>query len=168
LALINCKVRGNDAGSSAAEPAAFATWAPGKIRPATGGKAVNVEELEVPPQVTVLDGVHPVGVGLTTVTSTLVGEAMSDAEMGVVSPKMVAKVVVRGPFHCTVEQGTNPVPTTEREKPGLPAGKLDGFSCVIAGTGKDVTGLIVKGSEFDVDPELDTLTFTVPSVAMSA
>jgi hypothetical protein len=134
----------------------------------TGGKAVNVLLLDVPPQVTVLDGVQPLGVGLTTVTATLVGEAMSDAEMGVVSPKIVANVVVRGPFHWTVEQGTNPVPTTEREKPGLPAGRLEGCSWVIAGTGKDVAGPIVKGSAFDVDAELETVTFSVPNAAMSA
>ena len=124
--------------------------------------------MEVPPQVTVLDGVHPAGVGFTTVTATLVGEAISDAEMGVVSPKIVANVVVRGPFHCTVEHGTNPVPVTEREKPGLPAGKLEGVSCVIAGTGKDVAGPIVNGSAFEVEAELETVTLAVPWEAMSA
>ena len=124
---------------------------------------------EVPPQITVLDGVHPAGVGFTTVTVTPAGEAISDAEMGVVSPKIVAKVVVRDPpFHCTAEQGTNPVPITEREKPGLPAGRFDGCSCVIAGIGKDVAGPIVNGSEFEVDAELETVTFTVPCAAISA
>jgi hypothetical protein len=89
--------------------------------------------------------------------------------MEAVSPVVPTKVVVRGlAFHCTVEQGSNPLPTTETTKAPLPAAALDGMRELMDGTGKDEGAVIAIGRELELIAELDTNTVAVPSAAVSA
>jgi hypothetical protein len=130
---------------------------------------VNVEAVDVPPHVTVVDGMHPVGAGLFTVTGGIPTVAMSAAEMAAVSPFTDANVVVRAaPFHRTVEQGNIPVPITDSPKAEPPAAALLGISCVMAGTGKDAGALKLKLAAAEIDAEFDTVMLTEPGNAMSA
>jgi hypothetical protein len=130
---------------------------------------VNVEALEVPPHGLLLEGVHPLGAGVETVTGMLATEAMSPAPIAAVSPLIPTNVVVRAlPFHCTVEQGSRLLPFTSSENATPPAAVLEGTSELIAGSGRDVGAVMVNVSELEVIAELDTVTLAVPSEAVSA
>lgn len=75
---------------------------------------------------TTLD-VPPPGVGLTTVTETVPGVAMSEARMIACNCEALTKVVGRGlPFQFTTAPGANPVPFRVSAKPGPPGAALAG------------------------------------------
>jgi hypothetical protein len=81
-----------------------ACWiiAAARTAPGTGVKTVNVSELDVPPQVTVADGVHPLGGGVSTVTGTVTVpvNVRSVAGIAAVSPFTDVKVVIRWFICC--------------------------------------------------------------------
>jgi len=111
--------------------------------------------------------VPPPGAGLATVTAALPAEAMSLAKIAAVNCVALTKVVVRlAPFQCTVEAVTNPEPFTVSVNAPEPASVLDGDSELIVGG-----GLLMVNAAALVDPPpgvgLNTVTFTVPPVAMS-
>ena len=61
---------------------------------------MKLTALDVPPQVTVREAVHPLGGGVLTVTCSVPTAAVSEAEMGADSPFKGTNVVILGePFH---------------------------------------------------------------------
>jgi len=119
---------------------------------------VNVSVFDVPPPE-----------ALNTVTLAVPAVAMSAALMLAVNWVLDPYVVVRSdPFQRTVDAPlTKPVPFTVRIKADPPAVADAGLKLVMVGTGL----LIGNVSMFDVPPPgalLNTVTFAVPTVAMSA
>ena len=123
-----------------------------------GGLIVKVAAEEVPPP----------GAGVETVTLAVPAVAMSAGVIAAVRLVLETKVVVRAlPFHWTMEDDTKFVPVTVRVKAALPASMELGFSEVSVGAGL----LIVNSCALEVPPPgagVETVTFAVPAVAMSA
>lgn len=93
--------------------------------------------------------VPPAGAGFTTVTDAVPPAAISVAVIAAVSCVALTYVVVRElPFHCTTDDGTNPVPVTDSVNVADPAAADDGEIPVIAGVGL----LIVKVTLGEVPP----------------
>jgi hypothetical protein len=90
---------------------------------------------------------------LATVTTAVVGVAISKAEIWAVNCELLTKVVVRGlPFHWTVEPETNPVPFTVIVNEPAPG-------AVAAGT----SGSLMNGT--GLDPEVAKLEGDITSQA---
>ena len=112
--------------------------------------------------------VPPPGVWVTTVTGTVPAAARSAAETDAVSLALLTKVVASGaPFQFMADAVfTKFEPFTVSVKVALPTVLLTGEMVVTAGTGLSM----VKVCAFDAPPPGDgfeTVTFTVPAVAMS-
>jgi hypothetical protein len=112
--------------------------------------------------------VPPPGAGLYTVTCAVPGATMSDAGIAAVSRVAETKVVVRSaPFQRTTEPAANPLPSTVRVKAELPAAAVEGVIPVSEGAGFP---LMVKASAGVVPPPgagVKTVTWAVPTAAMS-
>ena len=132
---------------------------------------MNVDALEVPPHVIPLagTGVHPVGLGVVTVTwtspITVISAAGTDAVIPV-GPTNVGISALEPQF--TTEQGSKLFPITERTKAPPPTAALEGIRELIDGTGKDVGAVSVKLRELVLVPVPDTKTVTGPGEEVSA
>jgi hypothetical protein len=130
---------------------------------------VNVAAPEVPPHVTPLPGVHPLGAGVVTVTWTLPTVAISAAGTAAVIPVGPTNVVVSALVpQFTAEQGNKLFPMTERMKALPLAAAFAGMSELIDGTGSDEGAVMVKVRELEFVEALDTKTVAVPGEAVSA
>jgi len=132
---------------------------------------VNGNALEVPPHVIPLagTGVHPLGLGVVTVTWTVPTTAISAAGTGAVIPVGPTNVVVSAlEPQFTTEQGSKLFPITERTKAPPWAAAFAGISLLIEGTGKDDGAVKEKGRELVLVPAPDTRTVTSPGRAVSA
>lgn len=111
----------------------------------------------------------PPGARVNTLTGMLPAEKTSAPETVAFNCAAPTKVVGKAmPFHCTTEQGTKELPVTASVNAAAPAGTVVGDSETILGAGRFVVGVvIVKATEFDVAPGLETETPAVPGNAAS-
>jgi hypothetical protein len=113
-----------------------------------------------------LDSAPPIA-GLDTVTGTIPTAAISGAVIAAWSCVGLTKVVGRlSPFHCTPEQGANPLPVTLKVNAADPAVRVAGEMDAIVAAGI-VEDEIVKGLVFEREPKLDTSIFTVEAEAIN-
>jgi hypothetical protein len=136
---------------------AVATLGESEMIVGLGLLTVNVSDVEVPPQ----------GPGLVTAARTVPALATSEVLIVPLTLPLLTNPVVRAePFQFTVAPLTKFIPLTISGKPAAPAVLLVGERDVRLGTGL----LITNASVPDVPPPgpgFETLTLTVPAVAMS-
>jgi hypothetical protein len=110
----------------------------------------------------------PPGDGLNTVIWAVPAAEMSAAEIAACNcVEAIHEVVLTEPFHWTAEPTIKPLPFTVRVKAAPPAIAEDGEIVLIVGIG----ALMVKAELLEVPPPgdgLNTVTWTVPALAMSA
>ena len=99
---------------------------------------------------TIPDDVPPPGAGLVTVTVAVPTMETSPAVMAALNCVVLMKVVTRfDPFHCTCEEGMNPLPLTESVTAPVLLIVETGRMEVSAGTGFEV---IVKDDTLEIPP----------------
>jgi hypothetical protein len=126
--------------------------------------------LDVPPHVTVADGVHPLGGGVDTVTATVPGDKRSPLRTGTLSCVGLRYFVVAAlgtPPHWMKEHGSKFWPVTVRVNWPDPAMALEGAIADAVGTGREDGATTEKLTVLETAEPLEAVIVAVPDAGKS-